>query len=41
MNHRAAMTLSKARLLEIPDRRFGLQDLRNEYLANGQSDWLA
>ena len=39
--HRSATAVSKAKLLEIPDRRFGLQDLRNEYLATGQSDWLA
>jgi hypothetical protein len=39
-NHRSATVITKAKILEIPDIRFGLQDLRNEHLANGQSDWL-
>jgi hypothetical protein len=39
-NHHSATAVTRAKLLEIPDLRFGLQDLRNEHLANGQSDWL-
>jgi hypothetical protein len=39
-NHRSATVITKAKILEIRDQRFGLQDLRNEHLANGQSDWL-
>jgi hypothetical protein len=39
-NHRSATVITKAKILEINDVRFGLQDLRNEHLANGQSDWL-
>lgn len=39
-NHRSATVITRAKLLEIPDLRYGLQDLRNEQLANGQSDWL-
>ncbi len=39
-NHRSATVMTRAKLLEIPDLRYGLQDLRNEQLANGQSDWL-
>lgn len=39
-NHKSATTITKAKILEITDIRFGLQDLRNEFLTNGQSDWL-
>ena len=39
-NHRSATVITKAKILEINDVRFGLQDLRNEHLTNGQSDWL-
>ncbi|TPI19779.1 antiviral reverse transcriptase Drt5 [Mesorhizobium sp. B4-1-1] len=39
-NHRSATAITKAKILEVADIRFGLQDLRNELLANGQSDWL-
>ena len=39
-NHRSATAITKAKILEINDVRFGLQDLRNEQLATGQSDWL-
>src|SRR5262249_9740629 len=40
-NHKSATTITKAKILEIPDPRFGLPELRNEYLVSGQSDWLA
>jgi hypothetical protein len=40
-NHRSATSITKAKILEIADVRFGLPDLRNEFLVSGQSDWLA
>jgi hypothetical protein len=40
-NHRSATAITKAKILESPDMRFGLQDLRNKFLMNGQFDWLA
>jgi hypothetical protein len=40
LGHDSATTISKAKILEIPVIRFGLQDARNEQLGNGQSDWL-
>ncbi|MBY9065622.1 RNA-directed DNA polymerase [Hyphomonas sp. WL0036] len=39
--HKNATTISKAKLLEIPDNRFGLVELRDEHLVAGRSDWLA
>jgi hypothetical protein len=39
--HKSATTITKAKILEIPDARFGLPELRNEFLKSGQSDWLA
>lgn len=39
-NHPSATVVTKAKILEIPDLRYGLQELRNEHLVNGQSDWL-
>lgn len=39
-NHRSASQVTKAKILEIPDIRFGLQELRDEILSNGHSDWL-
>lgn len=39
-NHPSATVITRAKILEIPDLRYGLQELRNEQLANGQSDWL-
>jgi hypothetical protein len=36
-----ATAISKAKILEIPEKRFGLPDLRDEQLRSGQSDWLA
>jgi hypothetical protein len=40
-NHRSATSITKAKILEIADARFGLPELRNEFLVGGQSDWLA
>jgi hypothetical protein len=40
-NHRSATSITKAKILEIADVRFGLPELRHEFLVSGQSDWLA
>ena len=40
-NHVSATSITKAKILEIPDLRFGLPELRHEFLVSGQSDWLA
>lgn len=40
-NHRNASQISKAKILEIPDARYGLLELRDENLVAGRSDWLA
>ena len=40
-NHRNASIISKAKILEIPDHRFGLVEMRDEHLVAGRSDWLA
>lgn len=39
--HPNATDISKAKLLEIPDRKFGLGDLREEHLRTGASGWLS
>lgn len=39
--HSSATVITKAKILEIPDKRFGLPDLREEQLKTGQSDWLS
>jgi hypothetical protein len=39
--HDSATDISRAKLLEIPEKRFGLIDLREEQLRTGHSDWLA
>ena len=39
--HENATDISKAKILEISDKRFGLVDLREEQLRTGHSDWLA
>lgn len=36
-----ATKISKAKILEIPENRFGMIELRNEQLKTGQSDWLS
>jgi hypothetical protein len=37
--HQNATDISKAKILEIPEKRFGLPDLRAERLRSGHSDW--
>lgn len=39
--HPNATDISRAKLLEIKDRRFGLAELREEHLRTGQSGWLS
>lgn len=39
--HENATMLTKARVLEIPERRFGMVELRESNLKNGSSNWLA
>lgn len=39
--HRNATDVSKSKILEIPDRRYGLGDLREEHLRTGASGWLS
>jgi hypothetical protein len=39
--HENATDISRAKILEIPDKRFGLVDLRDEQLRSGHSDWPA
>ena len=40
-DHRNATDISKSKILEIPARRFGLGDLREEHLRAGASGWLS
>jgi hypothetical protein len=40
-NHPHATRLTQAKVLEIPDKRFGLPDLRSKHLRVGNSDWLS
>ncbi len=40
-NHPNATIISKAKILEIPELRFGMPELRAEHLRVGKSDWLA
>lgn len=39
--HRNATTLSKCKVLEMKEQRFGINDIREEFLRIGRSDWLA
>ena len=39
--HTNATDISKAKILEIPEKRFGLPDLQEEQLRTGHSGWLA
>lgn len=39
--HPKSTTISKAKVLEIPETRFGMSSLREEHLKVGKSDWLA
>jgi hypothetical protein len=40
-SHSKATPITKAKILEIPDKRFGLSELREPLLTSGQSDWLS
>jgi Reverse transcriptase (RNA-dependent DNA polymerase) len=40
-NHPHATSLTQAKVLEIPDSRFGLPEIRSEHLRVGKSDWLS
>ena len=39
--HQNATDISRAKILEIPENRFGMDDLRREHIRIGKSDWLA
>lgn len=39
--HPSATSISKAKILEIPERRFGMPDLREQHLRVGKADWLS
>jgi hypothetical protein len=39
--HESATDISKAKILEIADLRYGLPEMRETYLREGRSDWLA
>ncbi|MGA7523308.1 MAG: antiviral reverse transcriptase Drt5 [Acidobacteriaceae bacterium] len=39
--HEDATDITRAKVLEIPEKRFGLPDIREERLKTGHSDWLA
>jgi hypothetical protein len=39
--HPNASIISQAKILEIPENRFGMKALREEHLRTGKSDWLA
>ena len=38
-SHENATDITRAKILEIPERRFGLPELREEQLRSGQSNW--
>jgi hypothetical protein len=40
-DHPRATTITQAKVLEIPETRFGMGALREEHLKVGKSDWLA
>jgi hypothetical protein len=39
--HPNATDISRAKVLEIPEQRFGMPELRQEHLRVGKSDWLS
>ena len=41
LKHSSATSISKARVLEIQDARFGLQEARDTHLFSGTTDWLS
>jgi len=40
-DHQSATEITRAKVLEIPEMKFGMPDLREEQLRSGQSGWLA
>jgi Reverse transcriptase (RNA-dependent DNA polymerase) len=40
-DHESATEITRAKVLEIPEMKFGMPDLREEQLRSGQSGWLA
>lgn len=40
-DHKNATDISRAKILEIPDNRYGLLEMRDNHLVAGRSDWLA
>ena len=40
-NHASATDITKAKILEIADQRFGLPEMREGFLREGRSDWLS
>lgn len=40
-NHPCSTSLTQAKVLEIPEHRFGLPEIRAEHLRVGKSDWLS
>lgn len=40
MRHPSSTHITMAKILEVPDKRFGLSEVREGHLKNGQSDWL-
>lgn len=41
LEHNYATDISKSKVLEMSEQRFGLPDIREEYLRVGRADWLA
>jgi hypothetical protein len=41
LTHGNATDITKAKVLETSDNRFGLPEMRSEHLRSGRSDWLA
>lgn len=39
--YESATDISRAKILEIADRRYGLPEMREGFLREGRSDWLA
>jgi hypothetical protein len=39
--HSSATKISRAKILEIPNKKYGLPELRSEQLRSGSSDWLS
>jgi hypothetical protein len=39
LDHPSATLISKAKVLEIPEHRFGMPDIREQHLHSGYSDW--